>query len=43
MFPNNQYAKLIEDKLEKLNLGNIKKFKYSPNPESSYGRNRNSH
>ena len=33
MFPNNQYAKLIEDKLEKLNLGNIKKFKYSPNPE----------
>ena len=33
MFPKNQYSELIEKKLKKLNLNNIKKFKYSPNPE----------
>ena len=33
MFPKNQYSNLIETKLEKLGLNNIKKFKYSSNPE----------
>ena len=32
MYPNNQYAKLIEDKIKILNL-NIRTFKYDPNPE----------
>ena len=33
MYPENQYAKLIEKEIEDLNLNNIKKFAYSPNPE----------
>ena len=33
MFPKNQYSKLIETKLKKLNLQNSKVFKYSSNPE----------
>ena len=32
MYPNNQYAKLIEDKIKNLSL-NIQTFKYDPNPE----------
>ena len=33
MYPKNGYLEMIEKKLEKLNLKNIKTFKYSPNPE----------
>ena len=33
MYPKNQYAFLIEKKLKDLNLENIRKFAYSPNPE----------
>ena len=33
MYPKNEYLKLIETKLENLDLKNIKKFSYSPNPE----------
>ena len=33
MYPNNQYLELIEKKIKKLNLNNIRKFTYSPNPE----------
>ena len=33
MYPKNQYLELIEKKLDNLNLKNIKKFTYSPNPE----------
>ena len=33
MFPENDYTKLIEEKLKKLNLENIKTFKYSSNPQ----------
>ena len=33
MYPKNDYLKFIEKKLENLNLKNIKKFSYSPNPE----------
>ena len=33
MFPKNEYYKLISQKIEKLNLKNIKIFSYSPNPE----------
>ena len=33
MYPKNQYAKLIEEKISKLNLNDIKTFTYSPNPE----------
>ena len=33
MYPKNEYLKLIEAKLENLDLKNIKKFSYSPNPE----------
>jgi len=33
MYPKNDYMDLIEDKVENLNIKNIKKFKYSPNPE----------
>ncbi len=33
MYPNNQYRELIEKKLEKMDLKNIKLFTYSPNPE----------
>ena len=33
MFPKNQYSKLIEEKINKLDLGNMKTFTYSSNPE----------
>ena len=33
MYPKNQYAKLIEKKLNNINLKNIKTFSYSSNPE----------
>ena len=33
MYPKNHYLELIEKKLEKLNLKNIKTFSYSSNPE----------
>ncbi len=33
MYPKNKYQKLVEDKLQTLNLENLRKFTYSPNPE----------
>jgi ABC-type branched-subunit amino acid transport system substrate-binding protein len=33
MYPKNQYSKLIEEKLKKLSLSNLRTFTYSPNPE----------
>ena len=33
MYPKNEYLDLIESKLQKLNLKNIKTFSYSSNPE----------
>ena len=33
MYPKNEYTDLVDKKLEKLNLKNIKTFKYSSNPE----------
>ena len=33
MYPDNEYLEIIEKKLEDLNLKNVKKFKYSSNPE----------
>ena len=33
MYPKNQYLELIENKLDSLDIKNIKKFTYSPNPE----------
>ena len=33
MYPKNEYLEIIEKKLDKLNLKNVKTFKYSPNPE----------
>ena len=33
MYPKNQYSELIEEKIKKLNLRNIKTFTYSSNPE----------
>ena len=33
MYPENQYLDLIEKELKNLNLADIKKFTYSPNPE----------
>ena len=33
MYPKNNYSELIERKIKKLNLNNIRTFKYSPNPE----------
>ncbi len=33
MFPENQYAQLIEKKLKNLNLNNLKTFKYNPDPQ----------
>ena len=33
MYPENEYLELIENKLDALDLKNIKKFTYSPNPE----------
>ena len=33
MFPKNQYTDFIEEKLKDLNISNMKKFKYDPNPQ----------
>jgi len=33
MYPENSYVEMVEKKLENLNLKNVKKFKYSSNPE----------
>ena len=33
MYPDNDYSTLIERKIDKLNLSNIRRFKYSPNPQ----------
>ena len=33
MFPENQYTNLVEKKLKKMNLDNIKTFKYNPDPQ----------
>ena len=33
MYPKNQYSEFIEEKIKKMNLGNISTFTYSPNPE----------
>ena len=33
MYPKNQYTDLIEEKLNKLNLNDMKRFKYNPDPE----------
>ena len=33
MYPKNQYLDLIKKKIENLNLKDVKKFTYSPNPE----------
>ena len=33
MYPENEYVEIIEKNLENLNLKNVKKFKYSSNPE----------
>ena len=33
MFPKNQYTSFIEEKLNKLNLTNVKIFKYNPDPQ----------
>ena len=33
MYPKNNYAEFIEKKIKDLNLGNIRTFTYSPNPE----------
>ena len=33
MYPNNQYSKFIEQKINKINLNKIRTFTYSPNPE----------
>ncbi len=33
MYPKNHYTDLIEEKLNKLNLNDMKRFKYNPDPE----------
>ena len=33
MYPQNEYEKLIKDKIDDLNLSNLKIFTYNPNPE----------
>ena len=33
MYPKNQYADFIEKKLDKMKLGTVKTFKYSPDPQ----------
>ena len=33
MYPKNQYSELIEEKIKKLKINNMKTFIYSPNPE----------
>ena len=37
MYPENEYTKIIEKKLNKLNLDNFKKFKYKPDPQTLTG------
>jgi hypothetical protein len=37
LYPKNEYLGLIEKKLNKLNLKNIKRFTYNPNPETLTG------
>ena len=37
MYPENEYAKIIETKLSKLKLNNFQKFKYKPNPQTLTG------
>ena len=37
MYPENEYAKIIEKKLSKLKLNNFQKFKYKPNPQTLTG------
>ena len=37
LFPQNHYAELIESKLKKMNLENVKTFKYNPNPQTLTG------
>ena len=37
MYPENEYAKIIEKKLTKLNLKNFQKFKYKPDPQTLTG------
>ena len=33
LYPKNEYSNLVEEKLENLNLKNLKTFTYSPNPQ----------
>ncbi len=37
MFPENEYSDLIEKKIKKLGLENLKLFKYNPNPQTLTG------
>ena len=37
MYPENKYTKLVEKKLNKININHFKKFKYSANPETLTG------
>ncbi len=37
LFPQNHYAELIESKLKKMNLENVRTFKYNPNPQTLTG------
>ena len=37
MYPENEYAKIIEKKLSKLKLNNFQKFKYKPDPQTLTG------
>ena len=37
MYPKNNYSDLIEKKLKKLNLDEMRKFSYNPNPETLTG------
>ncbi|MDC1092527.1 ABC transporter substrate-binding protein [Pelagibacteraceae bacterium] len=33
MYPKNQYSSFVEEKIKKMNLGTMRTFAYSPNPE----------
>jgi len=37
LYPENEYAKIIEKKLSKLKLNNFQKFKYKPDPQTLTG------
>ena len=37
MYPENEYTKIIEKKLDKLKLNNFKRFKYKPDPQTLTG------